>query len=223
MMFPSIYYNPHIHLHLYCNLNRPSRALVHLLLLVDRELAWTAVDEEQETANNGEDLEEIVLRKVLVRVVFVELLPWLAPSLASTRTGFPTVQKLLTRRLKMLRITTRRVALNLALKPTTTMRQAMAPRIETRTLQIDQEPAKTKPTKRKMRRTRPANWKYIFRSFSSIEGSPAKALVFRTHESDKTMSRPPITERFRRKKLRSKIKPYPRAWVTTTPMRPKTA
>lgn len=32
-----------------------------------------------------------------------------------------------------------------------------------------------------------------------------------------------MTERLRRKKFRSKIRPYPSAWVTTTAMRPATA
>jgi hypothetical protein len=47
--------------------------LVDLLLLVDGELAGAAVDEQQETTDNGEDLEEVVLGEVLVGVVFVEL------------------------------------------------------------------------------------------------------------------------------------------------------
>ena len=71
----------------------------------------------------------------------------------------------------------------------------------------DHSPLKTKPTNRKMRSTWPASWKYILRSFSSICGRPAKALVFRTHESESTMRRPPMTERLRRKKLRSKMSP----------------
>lgn len=118
-----------------------------------------------------------------------------------------TVQKLFTNRLKPLRMTTSSVALYLALKPTTTMTQAPAPRMQTRTRQKDHSPLKTKPMKRKMRRTRPASWKYIFLSFSSKVGRPAKALVLRTQESERTMRRPPMTDRFRRKKLRSKIKP----------------
>ena len=48
-------------------------ALVDLLLLVDAELARAAVDQQQETADDGEDLEEVVLGKVLVGVVLVEL------------------------------------------------------------------------------------------------------------------------------------------------------
>lgn len=47
--------------------------LVNLLLLVDAELAGAAVDQEQQTADNGQNLEEIVLGKVLVRVVLVKL------------------------------------------------------------------------------------------------------------------------------------------------------
>lgn len=146
----------------------PSPLLVDLLLLVNAELARTAVDKEQETTNDGQDLEEVVLGKVLVGVVLVELSKELA--FAQKRLGILgnlTVQKLLTKRLKMLRSTTRRVALNLALKPTTTMTQAPAPKMLTITRQMDQLPLKMNPRKRKIRRTRPASWKYIFLSFSS--------------------------------------------------------
>ena len=47
--------------------------LVHLLLLVEADLAGTHVDEEEQTADNGEDLEEVVLGEVFVGVVLVEL------------------------------------------------------------------------------------------------------------------------------------------------------
>lgn len=47
--------------------------LVDLLLLVNAELAWAAVDEEQESTDDGQDLEEVVLGKVLVGVVLVKL------------------------------------------------------------------------------------------------------------------------------------------------------
>lgn len=47
--------------------------LVDLLLLVDAELAGAAVDQEQETAHDRQDLEEVVLGKVLVRMALVEL------------------------------------------------------------------------------------------------------------------------------------------------------
>lgn len=47
--------------------------LVHLLLLVEADLAGTHVDEEEQTADDGQDLEEVVLGEVLVRVVLVEL------------------------------------------------------------------------------------------------------------------------------------------------------
>jgi hypothetical protein len=47
--------------------------LVDLLLLVNAELAWAAVDEEKESTDDGQDLEEVVLGKVLVGVVLVEL------------------------------------------------------------------------------------------------------------------------------------------------------
>lgn len=46
--------------------------LVDLLLLVDGELAGAAVDEQQKAANDGKDLEEVVLGEVLVGVVLVE-------------------------------------------------------------------------------------------------------------------------------------------------------
>lgn len=47
--------------------------LVDLLLLVEADLARAHVDEEQQAADDGEDLEEVVLGEVLVRVVLVEL------------------------------------------------------------------------------------------------------------------------------------------------------
>lgn len=196
-----------------CQLGR----LVDLLLLINTELTRATVDQQEQTTNDREDLEEIVLGKVLVWVVLVELVIHVSCGRLGEETSLAestkkkkrklTVQKLLTNRLKMLRITTRSVALNLALNPTTTMTQAPAPRRDTRTRQMDHWPVKTNPIKRKMSRTRPASWKYILRSFSSSVGSPAKALVLRTHESERTMRRPPMTDRFRRKKLRSKIKP----------------
>jgi hypothetical protein len=48
-------------------------ALVDLLLLVDAELPGAAVDQEKQTAHDREDLEEVVLGEVLVRVVLVKL------------------------------------------------------------------------------------------------------------------------------------------------------
>ena len=48
-------------------------SLVDLFLLVEADLAGAAVDEEQQTADDRQDLEEVVLGKVLVGVVFVEL------------------------------------------------------------------------------------------------------------------------------------------------------
>jgi hypothetical protein len=52
---------------------RHRRRLVHLLLLVEAVLAGSHVDEQEKAADNGEDLEEVVLGEVLVRVVLVEL------------------------------------------------------------------------------------------------------------------------------------------------------
>ena len=47
--------------------------LVDLLLLVDAELARAAVNQQQKTTDNRENLEEVVLVKVLVGVMLVEL------------------------------------------------------------------------------------------------------------------------------------------------------
>lgn len=47
--------------------------LIDLLLLIEADLAGPAVDEQQETTDNRQNLEEVVLGKVLVRVLFVEL------------------------------------------------------------------------------------------------------------------------------------------------------
>jgi hypothetical protein len=47
--------------------------LVNLLLLVDAIFARSAVDKEQESPNNGENLEEIVLGEIFVGVVLMEL------------------------------------------------------------------------------------------------------------------------------------------------------
>jgi len=199
-----------------CFIFAPLPYLIDLLLLVNAVFARSAVNQQEESTNDRENLEEIVLREVFVGVVLVELeshqhYPW--------RSWVKlTVQKLLTSRLKTLNITTSMIALNLALKPTTTITQATNPKRATITLQMLHLPLKTKPTNKKIKRTRPASWKYILRSFSSIDGRPAKALDFRTQESDRTIKRPPITDKFRRKKLRSKMSPYPSACVTTTPM-----
>jgi hypothetical protein len=56
------------------------RRLVHLLLLVKADLTGTHVDEEEKAADDGEDLEEVVLGEVLVGVVLVEL--WIKKLLA---------------------------------------------------------------------------------------------------------------------------------------------
>lgn len=134
-----------------------------------------------------------------------------------------TVQKLLTNRLKTLKMTTSMIALNFALKPTTTITQATNPNSATITLQMLHVPLNTNPMKRKIKSTRPASWKYILRSFSSSCGRPAKAFDLRIHESESTINSPPMTDRLRRKKFRSKINPYPSACVTTTPINPATA
>lgn len=134
-----------------------------------------------------------------------------------------TVQKLFTNTLNRLSRTTRMIALHLALKPTTTMTQATRPNKLTRMRQKLHSPEKTNPTKRKISSTRPANWTYILRSFSSSWGRPAGTNFLRTQESDRTISKPPTTLRLRRKKFKSKMRPYPRPCVMTTPSNPATA
>lgn len=47
--------------------------LVNLLLLVDAELSRAAVDQQEESTDDGQDLEEVVLGKILVGVVLVQL------------------------------------------------------------------------------------------------------------------------------------------------------
>lgn len=48
---------------------------------------------------------------------------------------------------------------------------------------------------------------YFLRSVSLIEGRPAKFFLFEMSVSLNTMTRPPITLRFRRKKFKSKMRP----------------
>lgn len=45
--------------------------LVNFLLFIHAELAGTHVYQQQETADDGEDLEEVVFREVFVRVMLV--------------------------------------------------------------------------------------------------------------------------------------------------------
>jgi hypothetical protein len=78
-----------------------------------------------------------------------------------------------------------------------------------------------------MRRTRPArrklqwwmnergvavgkNTHYFLRSVSLIDGMPAKLFFSLTTVSLNTIMRPPITLKLRRKKVRSKMRPYPK-------------
>lgn len=48
-------------------------SLVNFLLLIDTELSGSHVDQKKKTTNNREDLEKVVLCKVLVGMVGVEL------------------------------------------------------------------------------------------------------------------------------------------------------
>ena len=134
-----------------------------------------------------------------------------------------TVQKLFTKRLNTLNITTNKIALHFALNPTTTITHATSPNRLTATLVNPHSPLHMNPTNKRINNIRPASWMYFFLSFSAGSGRPAGANFFLTQLSLRTMRRPPITLRLRRKKLRSKMRPYPRACVTTTPIRPKTA
>ena len=88
---------------------------------------------------------------------------------------------------------------------------------------MDHSPWTTKPRKRKTSKTRPASWKYLRLSVSLIEGKPAKMFFFLIKDSDMTIMRPPITERFLRKKFKSKMRPYPKPCITTTANKPPTA
>lgn len=49
------------------------QCLVDLLLLVKADLTWSHIYQKQQTTNNGENLEKVVLGEVLQRVVWVEL------------------------------------------------------------------------------------------------------------------------------------------------------
>ena len=118
-----------------------------------------------------------------------------------------TVQKLLTKRLNTLSITTNNIALHFALKPTTTITQATNPNKLTNILANPQSPLHMNPTNNSIRRILPASWIYFLRSFSAGKGKPAGANLLRTQLSLSTIRSPPITLRFRRKKLRSNIRP----------------
>ena len=50
-----------------------SSRLIYLLLLVNAVFARSAIDQQQESTNDREDLEEIVLGEILVGMVLVEL------------------------------------------------------------------------------------------------------------------------------------------------------
>ncbi len=129
--------------------------------------------------------------------------------------------------LKTLSMRTKNPADHFALKPTATMMHATRPTTETNTREMLHCPRRMKPTNRKMSRMRPASKKlgkcghvpgdtdvitwgsthYFLRSFSDSVGRPAKIFLRVYRESVKTMRRPPMTLRLRRKKLRSKMSP----------------
>jgi hypothetical protein len=119
-------------------------------------------------------LEEVVFREVFLRVMWMKLkICGLVTKTVQVIDCNPTdrshtVQKLFTRILKMLKSTTKMTALHFALKPTTTITQATKPKMQTNTLHNVHVPETTNPMKRKISNTRPASWKYILRSLSSI-------------------------------------------------------
>lgn len=74
--------------------------------------------------------------------------------------------------------------------------------------------SKTRPARRKLRDRGSAGERaankvpnYFLRSVSLMEGRPAKFFFLDMRVSLNNMTRPPITLRFRRKKLRSKMRP----------------
>jgi hypothetical protein len=126
--------------------------------------------------------------------------------------------------LKTLKRVTRKLALHFALNPTATMIQAPNPTMETMTRAKDHDPWKINPMKRKISRIRPANWKlsistdprslsgeagthYFLLSVSLRDGIPAKSFFLFWRESERTISKPPTTLRFRRKNERSNRSP----------------
>jgi len=128
---------------------------------------------------------------------------------------------LLMNTLNTLKSVTRKLALHLALNPTATMMQAPNPTMETMTLAKDHFPWKMNPIKRKINKIRPANWKliisplsrggrgtyYFLLSVSLRDGIPANNFFLFCRESERTMSNPPTTLKFRRKNDRSKRSP----------------
>lgn len=124
--------------------------------------------------------------------------------------------------LNTLKRVTRKLALHLALNPTATMIQAPNPTMETTTRAKDHFPWKMNPIKRKINRIRPANWKlfisamsredgegtyYFLLSVSLRDGIPANNFFLFCKESERTMSNPPTTLKFRRKNDRSNKSP----------------
>ena len=74
--------------------------------------------------------------------------------------------------------------------------------------------SKTRPARRKLKSQNEGDHSefkngtdYFLRSVSLIEGRPAKFFFLEMSVSLNTMTRPPITLRFRRKKFKSKMRP----------------
>jgi len=110
-----------------------------------------------------------------------------------------TLQKLLINTLKTQSNATRNIAEYFALNPTATMIHARSPKVLTAIrLALQLSPLKMKPRKRKIRRTLPASWKYVLfvEEGSESSGSPAKAILRRWRESDRTINNPPMTLKF---------------------------
>ena len=116
----------------------------------------------------------------------------------------------LTAKLNAERTTTRYRALWRALYPTATQMHATRPETLTKPLAMPLWPLKTKPRKRKTRRTRPKSCRYFLRSWSETPMGVRLVTIddfFCESESERVMRRPPMTDRLRRKKVRSKMRP----------------
>jgi len=112
-------------------------------------------------------------------------------------------------KLTKLRISTSTNALDFARNPTTTIPQAASPNRDPSTRIRDSSPPNMREKNRNTNSTLPASCEYVLRSVSVNEGRPAKKSLFFVlrQDSDSNMSRPPITERLRKKNEESQIMP----------------
>ena len=125
-------------------------------------LTWPLVDEQQQAADNAERLEEVVAQEVARRVRGVHGPEVVDEELHCGRNRIshaphPPQTRGPALTLNTLSSSTRKLALQRALKPTATMTHAPKPSTETSTRAMDQLPWMMKPMKRKMSSTRPAS------------------------------------------------------------------